>query len=224
MRHLAIVASFNGRRRDQLRTLLESWDWDVLSAGDYHDAQEMLSYGSPDLVILDMLAVPGASPSLPEFHRWLRRHLQEYVTPVIYLVTRGFHWQGMKPVGPVLRKPIVEHVLRLTLTAVTTPRAPDGTVLDMSRCRFVFPGGAVHLTESEAKILAVLSHNVGRVVDYGTLSTDALGYAVSVDVSQLIRAHMSNLRQKLRAGGAEDIIETFRGKGYALVAPIPVLT
>ena len=85
-----------------------------------------------------------------------------------------------------------------------------------SRMEASFNGQTLKLTGAEFKTLESLHHSVGQIVSKEALCEQALGrklsrYDRSVDV------HVSNLRKKLVAAGADqDIIVNQRGTGYLL--------
>ncbi|MEH7876386.1 response regulator [Rhizobium laguerreae] len=79
------------------------------------------------------------------------------------------------------------------------------------------PTGAVNnlkLTSYEFKLLAYMARSSGRVLDRPTL-LDAC-FPQSDALERTIDSHMSNLRRKLDAAGAVDLLSAVRGVGYRL--------
>ena len=76
-----------------------------------------------------------------------------------------------------------------------------------------------HLTNIEATLLAYLIEHEGEILHPRELLVDVWQYHDSAGASTLVRAHVSNLRRKLRdVLGTDDQIQTIRGKGYRFSA------
>ena len=81
------------------------------------------------------------------------------------------------------------------------------------------PKGEAHLTNIEATLLAYLMQHEGEVMHPQELLVDVWQYTDSTGANTLIRAHVSNLRRKIREVNGDDAsIQTIRGKGYRFVA------
>ncbi|WP_027681822.1 response regulator transcription factor [Rhizobium leguminosarum] len=96
-------------------------------------------------------------------------------------------------------------------------RVGNLVVEEASYCAWVDqPTGAVNLklTSYEFKLLAYMARASGRVLDRPTL-LDAC-FPQSEALERTIDSHMSNLRRKLNAAGAVDLLSTVRGVGYRL--------
>ena len=86
---------------------------------------------------------------------------------------------------------------------------------DSARRLALAAGSALNLTPHELVILECLSLNRGRVVTRQRL--EAYLYDADTTVSSnVVEAHVSTLRRKLRAAGAADLIKTRRGAGYII--------
>ena len=79
-------------------------------------------------------------------------------------------------------------------------------------------GITVKLTNSEYRILELISSQNGRLTDYDTLIADLWGDNDDiVNPHKLLRVNMTNIRRKLAAySGGEAYIETDAGKGYRM--------
>ena len=88
-------------------------------------------------------------------------------------------------------------------------------VLDPNAIRAHFRGVEITLTVKEFAILEYLAHNAGRIVSQEEL----LEHVWNDDANQFtqtIKVHINNIRKKLNAAGAEDMITTVKGRGYML--------
>lgn len=86
-------------------------------------------------------------------------------------------------------------------------------------------GALVDLSPTEYRILEYLIHHPRRIFSKRELLEHLYDYNWEHH-SNVIEAHVSNLRKKLDAAqpGAEPVIETLRGRGYRMaVSPEPVL-
>jgi len=78
-------------------------------------------------------------------------------------------------------------------------------------------GRRVALTRLEFDLLQTLARNPHRAVSKSELVSEVWGYdPASTGVGRTIDSHASRLRQKLRAAGSDDLVQTIRGVGYRL--------
>lgn len=88
-------------------------------------------------------------------------------------------------------------------------------VIDPNILKGYFRDSEINLTLKEFSILEYLMRNVGRIVSQEEL----FGHVWSEDANMLtqsIKVHINNIRKKLNAVGARDILSTVRGRGYML--------
>ena len=180
----------------------------------------------PDLVVLDWM-LPGLDGL--SFLRALRR---EKGAPVIMLTARseeedrvaGFEAGAddyvLKPFSPRELVARVRAVLRRA-SAQATVEAHEvldiaGMRVDGARRSVEVEGHEVVLTALEFDLLATLAASPGRVFTRGELIERVWGPDFT-GVDRVVDVHVSNLRQKLEAAGAEPPIGTVRGVGYRLV-------
>ena len=111
--------------------------------------------------------------------------------------------------GPVEEMPQVPQVIE----------AGD-VVLDIKKHAFSFEGKLLPLTPIEFKILVSLVQRKGQVVSCSTLVQEAQGHECSEREARiLIKAHISHLRQKIRAASPSgELVVNVRGVGYMFVA------
>jgi len=99
--------------------------------------------------------------------------------------------------------------------------APTLTVglvnLDLTNRRVTCAGNHVELTPTEFSLLEILMRNAGQVVTR-TMLCQHLWEGEWEGVTNVIEVHVNRLRNKLSQAGAEGVIQTIRGRGYALKA------
>lgn len=78
-------------------------------------------------------------------------------------------------------------------------------------------GTAVELSPTEYRVLEFLGHRPRSVISKERLLEHLYDYNWEHH-SNVIEAHVSNLRRKLNRGGESNWIETLRGRGYRLMA------
>ncbi len=77
-------------------------------------------------------------------------------------------------------------------------------------------GEPLELTSIEYKMLQMFVKNPGKIYTKKQIFEHAWGEEAIVDESAVVMVHISNLRNKLRAAGAEDYIKTVKGLGYRM--------
>ena len=92
---------------------------------------------------------------------------------------------------------------------------PEGVHMQ-PRAYQVFVGEQqIELTPKEYALLRLLLERQGEVLSSDEISNEIWGYETSGS-RNFIEAHISRLRRKLTDGGAEDVVETVLGIGYAI--------
>ncbi|NJO74764.1 MAG: response regulator [Leptolyngbyaceae cyanobacterium RM1_406_9] len=87
--------------------------------------------------------------------------------------------------------------------------------LDPSACEVTYSGALVHLTPKEYAILELFLRNTQRVYSRSAILDQLWGFE-DLPGEDTVKAHIKGLRQKLKAVGAADVIETVYGLGYRL--------
>ena len=89
----------------------------------------------------------------------------------------------------------------------------QGLEVDLAR-RTVHVGGAeVHLTPTEFDLLRQLVRNRGRLMTHRDLLMSVWGAGYAED-TQVLRAHIANLRRKIEPADGPRLIRTESGVGY----------
>lgn len=207
------------------RAYLERDGFDVAVESDGEAGLRRALADGPALVVLDWM-LPRMSGL--EVLRELRR---ERPTPVILLTARtdeldrviglevGADDYVVKPFSPRELVARVRAVLRRSEGAIA--EYLDDVVehgdlrLDVARRQAVYADRALSLTTLEFDLLLAFARAPGRVFSRDALIERVWGPAFD-GVDRVVDVHVSNLRQKLAAAGAEGLLRTVRGVGYAL--------
>lgn len=95
----------------------------------------------------------------------------------------------------------------------------DPLKIDLRNGTALIDGRRLDLTATEFVLLRELHQARGEVLSYETLNGRVLGAGASEGATRL-KSHVSALRQKLRAAGADpDLVRNTRGVGYVLAPP-----
>jgi two-component system KDP operon response regulator KdpE len=89
----------------------------------------------------------------------------------------------------------------------------DGLDIDLSARVVRRDGEEVHLTPTEFDLLGHLARNRGRLMTHRALLTDVWGQQYGED-TQVLRAHIANLRRKIEPAEGPRYIKTDPGVGY----------
>lgn len=90
--------------------------------------------------------------------------------------------------------------------------------LDPSTRRLLFAsGGALTLTPTEYRLLCYLMERPGQFVSPDELLEQAWGYPKDTGGAEVVRAHVSNVRRKLRSAGQDpQLLRNIPFQGYAI--------
>ena len=88
-------------------------------------------------------------------------------------------------------------------------------VLDPNALKGYFRGSEIALTIKEFAIIEYLMRNAGRIVSQEELLEHVWNEDTNL-FTQTIKVHMKNIRKKLDAAGAGELITTVKGRGYML--------
>lgn len=210
-----------------VQTLLETNDYQAITAESCQQGILMFSSHVPDLVVLD-LGLPDLDGE--EFIRIVRRTSR---VPIIVLSARteeedkvaaldlGANDYIEKPFGNaelLARVRAALRIARLHSQEVTG----DGCfvladlTIDYDRRQVIVAGRAVHLTQIEYNILAYLSQHVGKVMTYSAIIRAIWGGMDSGSVKKL-QVNMANIRKKLGCNPGENkYIINELGVGYRM--------
>jgi two-component system, OmpR family, KDP operon response regulator KdpE len=203
-----------------LRVILRDAGYEALPAGTVQEALDIAAVNRPDAAIVDLMLPDGDGVELC-------RQLREWSEiPVIVLsavddedakvraLAAGADDYVTKPFSP--RELIARLQANLRRSAGETDDAvvtAPGLELDIAKHTVTVNGEEVHLTPTEFDLLRELARNRGRLLTHRELLTAVWGNGYADD-TQVLRAHMANLRRKIETGDGHGLIKTESGIGY----------
>lgn len=203
-----------------LSRFLSSRGHQVLRAATAETAVRQLGQIGLDLAVVDLM------PSSEEWQRlwrfWRAHPLTQKLRP-LFLVATAEEARFLGSYGPVLLKPfrlqeLEERVVSL-YEGVGGPAQPNPAPL-LSQLG-VEPETEVRLTLTEFQLLSHLMNHPGEALSPRRLLQEVWGYPEGAGSPELVRAHISNLRRKLRQSNPAlgQAIQTVPRQGYRLFLP-----
>jgi len=206
-----------------LRVILRDAGFEALPASSAGEALDLAAVQRPDAAIIDLLLPDSDGVELC-------RRLREWSEiPVIVLsavgeedakvraLAAGADDYVTKPFGP--RELIARLHANLRRTA-PGPEEPvisvDGLEVSLARRTVQRDGEPIHLTPTEFDLLRLLTRNRGRLMTHRDLLVAVWGPGYGED-TQVLRAHVANLRRKIEPADGPRYIRTDPGVGYRFV-------
>ena len=203
-----------------LRVILRETGFEALPAATGEEALDLAALQHPDAGIIDLL--------LPDMDGVeLCRRLREWTQmPLIVLsavgdedakvraLAAGADDYITKPFGP--RELVARLQANLRRTTPDPEEAQfrvDGLEVDLARRSVRVDGQEVHLTPTEFDLLRQLVRNRGRLLTHRDLLVSVWGPGYGDD-TQVLRAHIANLRRKIEPPEGRRYIRTDPGVGY----------
>jgi two-component system, OmpR family, KDP operon response regulator KdpE len=203
-----------------LRVILREAGYDVLPADAGEEALDAAAVRHPDAAIIDLV--------LPDIDGVeVCRRLREWSgMPIIVLsavgeedakvraLAAGADDYVTKPFGPRELIARLEAVLRrVTPDSDGGVIAVEGLEVDLAARTVRRNGDEVHLTPTEFDLLRILLRNRGRLMTHRQLLTSVWGGGYQND-TQVLRAHVANLRRKIEPPEGPRYVKTDPGVGY----------
>jgi two-component system KDP operon response regulator KdpE len=207
-----------------LRVILRDAGFEALPASTGEEALDVAAIQPPDAAIVDLL--------LPDMDGVeLCRRLREWTQmPLIVLSAVGDEDAKVRALAAgaddYVTKPFGPRELVARLQANLRRNAPgpeeatvrvDGLEVDLARRAVSVDGTEVHLTPTEFDLLRQLVHNRGRLLTHRELLVAVWGPGYGDD-TQVLRAHIANLRRKIEPPESRRYIRTDPGVGYRFAA------
>ena len=196
-------------------------------AEDGHAAQRELDAVLPDAILLDWM-LPGQS-GLALARKW-RSESRSKSIPILMLTARGDEPDKVAGLDAgaddYITKPFSTQELLARIRAVLRRRAPEQAsdsvaigqlVLDAATHRVTWQERPLKLGPTEFKLLHYLMAHPERVHSRSQLLDKVWGDHVFIE-ERTVDVHVKRLRESLGAAGA--MIETVRGAGYRMSAPV----
>jgi two-component system KDP operon response regulator KdpE len=206
-----------------LRVILRDAGFEALPASTVEEALDVAAVSRPDAAIIDLVLPDGDGIELC-------RRLREWSDlPILVLsaigeedakvraLAAGADDYVTKPFGPRELVARLQANLRRTETvAEEAIISSDGLEIDLSRRTVHRDGEEIHLTPTEFGLLAQLARNRGRLITHRDLLVAVWGAGYGDD-TQVLRAHIANLRRKIEPSAGQRYIRTDPGVGYRFV-------
>lgn len=204
-----------------VKTLIDQ-HYTVDVAFDGEAGWELASACSYDLIVLDVILPKLDGISLC---RRIRHHgnktlillltAQDSSTNKIIGLDAGADDYVTKPFDLQEFAARIRALLRRGSTVLTPQLQWENLQLDPNVCEVTYNGELIRLTPKEYRLLELFLRNPQRVYSSGAI-IDHLWSLEETPGEDTVRAHLKGLRQKLKAAGVNDPIETVYGIGYRL--------
>ncbi len=194
-----------------LRVILRDAGFEAVPASTGEEALDLAAISRPEAGIIDLVL-----PDMDGIE--LCRRLREWTTmPLLVLsavdeedakvraLAVGADDYVTKPFGPRELIARLQANLRRIEPEPDTPVIATGALsIDLASRTVTVAGEEVHLTPTEFSLLALLARNRGRLMTHRDLLVSVWGAGYGDD-TQVLRAHIANLRRKLARAGGEAV-------------------
>jgi two-component system KDP operon response regulator KdpE len=207
-----------------LKVLLRDAGFDVDAAATAQEALDHAALRPPSAAIIDLVLPDGTGV---EVCRALREWSE---MPIIVLsavgdedakveaLAAGADDYVTKPFGPRELIARLQAALRRMGPGADEPSIrADGLEIDLAAHVVRRDGEPVHLTPTEFELLLTLARHRGRLMTHRMLLTEVWGPQYADD-TQVLRAHVANLRRKIEPADGPRYIRTDAGVGYRFAA------
>lgn len=230
---LLLILSPDDALSEALRQCARRLGHSALSAPTTHRGQRMLTRFTPDLLCVDALF---GEQDLERFWRWLLIEPARHGLPVLFIAPRlaalvpdalpGFFRPACD--GQVSRPIEADQVAREMNRLLAASPAPERVeTLEAGRLTlnlisyqlsFLDCPSTVLLTPTEFKLLRYLMERAGSFVHPEEIVERVWGYRPDAGGLAVVRAHVANVRRKVRAAGQDaSVLRTVPYRGYALI-------
>ncbi len=203
-----------------LRVILRDAGFEAVPASTAEEALDLVAVRAPDAAIIDLVL-----PDIDGIE--LCRRLREWSEmPLIVLsavgdedakvraLAAGADDYVTKPFGPrELIARLQANLRRIDPDPEEALITADELTIDLASRTVQRGGEQIHLTPTEFDLLRLLARNRGRLMTHRDLLIAVWGSGYGAD-TQVLRAHIANLRRKIEPAGGPKFIRTDPGVGY----------
>ncbi len=207
-----------------LKVILRDAGYEVIATATAKEALDAAAVQNPQAAIIDLVLPDGDGVEVcAQLRSWSEM-------PILVLSAVGEEDQKVraleagaddyvtKPFGP---RELVARLGAALRRAGGDGEEPtievDGLTIDFASRSLRRDGVEVHLTPKEYDLLRALARNRGRLLTHRALLQEVWGPGYAED-TQVLRAHIANLRGKIEPEGSPRYIRTDPGVGYRFSA------
>jgi two-component system, OmpR family, KDP operon response regulator KdpE len=207
-----------------LKVILREAGYEVVEAATMEEALDRAAVRPPDAAIVDLMLPDGSGIELcRKLREWSRMPILVLSAiseedAKVQALEAGADDYVTKPFGPRELVARLGAVLRRVGDAPGDPAIEvDGLRVDLAARDVRRDGEEVHLTPIEFDLLRTLVRHRGRLMTHRALLVEVWGPQYADD-TQVLRAHIANLRRKIEPAGDRRYIRTEPGVGYRFAA------
>lgn len=209
-----------------LQKELSSWNYEVYLATNFENIMEEFEEAAPHLVLLDIV--------LPHFngYHWCQVIRRQSQVPIVFVSSKSENMDIVmamqfggddyitKPIDLSVTVAKIQAILRRSykFSAAVNQLRHGGFELNLSDSLVSYGEASIELTKTELKIMESLIRAQGSYVLRETILEQCWKGDDFIDDNTLA-VNMTRLRKKLKEIGAEGMIATKKGVGYALKEP-----
>lgn len=208
--------------RDELSVLLENAGFATECVCVFENTLQQVKDSDPDLILLDVNL-----PGMDGF--WLCAQIRSFSrTPILFLNGRNTAMDELQAltlggddyVSKPFNVPVLLARIRLLLKRSSASSRQNrleyrGISLDLAAGTLDFSGRRLELTKTELKIMYYLFSHAGEIVPRLDLVEYLWDNEIHIDDNTL-SVNVMRIREKLRAIGINELIQTKRGMGYKI--------
>ena len=213
-----------------IKAILQSSNYDTLTAASGREAFSIISSHCPDLIILDL--------GLPDMDGMsIIKSVREWTQTPIIVVSARMHERDKvaaldagaddyvtKPFGSSELLARIRTAMRHTRSQSTSSSVAQNGIftagsltIDYNKHQVLIDGENAHLTQNEYRLLCLLASYAGKVLTYDFILKELWGPGAKGN-NQVLRVHMANIRRKIEKKPAEpQYVFTEVGVGYRMV-------
>lgn len=202
---------------------LEQWNYQVVSAADFHDILGEFQRVQPELVLMDI-----GLPYFNGFH-WCQKIREVSEVPLIFLSSAEDKMNQIMAMNlgadDFIAKPVDLSLLLAKIQAILRRSYQYGQhsqvypfaafVFDPAANQIKSPTDKLTLSPNESRILNVLFQKQGQIVPRERLIEELWQNDEFID-NNALAVNITRLRKKLASFGIEDLIQTVKNKGYLI--------